>query len=64
MPELRLDISDELMAVIDGVAQASGKSRKEVVTEVMTPWAQQKILEAKIICRIAGINPFAPEDKG
>ena len=54
---------DDIMAVIDGYAQASGKSRTDIAIEVLGVWADNKIHESILICRVAGVNPLQPETK-
>ncbi|MGZ8158376.1 MAG: hypothetical protein ACXWT4_06160 [Methylobacter sp.] len=63
MTELRVNIPDDtdIIAVMDGYCQATGKSRTDIVIEVLGTWAAQKKHEAILICRVAGINPTASE---
>lgn len=49
----------DVLNVMDGFAQANGLSRAEITREVMGKWAAEKKHEATLICRVAGVNPFA-----
>lgn len=59
MSELRVNnFPDEILAVMDGYGQATGKCRTELAIEVLGAWAEQKKHEATLICRVARINPL------
>ena len=59
--ELRLEIPRADMAVLDGYCNATGKSRAELVRAILNDWSAARVHEAKIICRVAGVNPFDTE---
>jgi hypothetical protein len=59
--ELRVEIPTEDMAVIDGYCSGTGKSRTDVIREVLAEWSQRQLHVATVICRVAGRNPFDPE---
>jgi hypothetical protein len=62
MSELRVNnFPDEILAVMDGYGQATGKCRTDITIEVLGRWAEQKKHEATLICRVAGVNPHAKE---
>lgn len=54
--ELRVDVS-----VLDGYCNATGRSRADVVRCILSDWSLARIHEAKVICRVAGVNPFDAE---
>ena len=61
--ELRLDIPKWVMGVIDaeGIVRGSASSRKEVVNEILSVWAERKVHDATVVLRLANVNP-APVD--
>lgn len=59
--ELRLDVPRTDLAVLDGYCMASGRSRADVVRELLGRWSSDKSHEAMMICRVAGINPQSAE---
>lgn len=59
--ELRLEVPRADLAILDGYCCATGRSRADVVRELLARWSQDKRHEAIIVCRTAGINPLAPE---
>lgn len=62
MSELRVNnFPDEILAVMDGYGQATGKCRTDITIEVLKVWAEQKKHEATLICRVAGVNPLVKE---
>jgi hypothetical protein len=61
MVELRVEIDADAMAVMDGYCSARGKSRTDVLRQILGEWSDVKLHEATVICRTAGRNPFAPE---
>jgi len=60
--EIRFELPRDELAVLDGFVQATGKSRGEVMRELLREWSDQKKHEAILICRTAGINPAGPEE--
>ena len=60
--ELRLDMPREDLAVLDGYCTATGRSRADVVRELLGKWSSDKAHEAMLICRVAGINPHEAEE--
>lgn len=61
MPEIRVEIPDDEMAVLDGYCSARGKGRTDVIRGLAKDWTGEKRHEAIVICRTAGINPMGPE---
>ena len=61
MPEIRFEAKAETVAVLDGYCQATGKCRTSFINDLLEQWAQAKLHEATIVCRVAGINPTHPE---
>ena len=54
--EIRFELPRDELAVLDGFVQATGKSRGEVMRELLREWSDQKKHEAILICRTAGIT--------
>lgn len=65
MPEIRWEATAEETAVLDGYCSATGKSRTDVIRNLVKKWSKAKEHEAIIICRVVGINPVTsdPERK-
>ena len=63
--ELRLDIPKWVMGVIDAenIARGSASSRKEVVNEILSVWAERKVHEATVVLRLANVNPTPLDSK-
>lgn len=61
--ELRLDLPKKDLAVLDGYCMATGRSRADVVRELLGKWPSDKSHEAIVVCRVDGINPTASESE-
>ena len=61
--ELRLDVPKNDLAVLDGYCMATGRSRADVVSELLGKWSSDKSHEAIVVCRVAGINPTVSESE-
>ena len=61
MPELRLDVTEEDMAVLDGYCSARGKHRSDVIRDLLKQWSSEKLHEATVILRVAGRIPLPAE---
>jgi len=61
MPEIRLEIPDDELAIVDGDCAANGKGRTDVIRTLLRDWSALKASEAIMICRVAGLNPTASE---
>lgn len=63
--ELRLDIPKWVMGVIDAenIARGSASSRKEVVNEILSVWAERKVHDATVVLRLANVNPTPLDSK-
>lgn len=64
MPEVRFEAKNETIAVLDGYCSATGKCRTAFINDLLEQWANAKLYEATIVCRVAGINPTVPDGKG
>lgn len=64
MPEIRFEAEDADVSVLDGYCSARGKCRTEVIRQILKEWSEAKLHEATLICRVAGCNPTAPDNKG
>lgn len=60
--ELRVELPAVDVSVLDGYCNATGRSRADVVRSILNDWSVARIHEAKVICRVAGVNPFDAED--
>ena len=61
MPEIRFEAKAATVAVIDGYCSATGKCRTAFINSLLEEWAEKKLHEASVVCRVAGVNPMAPE---
>lgn len=61
MAEIRLEVPDDELAVVDGYCAANGKGRTDVIRSLLRDWSALKASEAIMICRVAGLNPTGPE---
>lgn len=61
MIEIRCEVPNEAVAVLDGFCQATGKSRSDVIRQLLSEWSETKLRESILVCRVAGVNPTAPE---
>jgi hypothetical protein len=61
MPEVRIDIDAQELAVMDGYIQASGSNRTKIIGELVRKWAADKLHESIVVCRMARINPLATD---
>lgn len=61
MPEIRFEATSEEVAVLDGYCSATGKDRTKIMKELLRQWSESKVHEATLICRVAGVNPTAPD---
>lgn len=59
--ELRVELPSVDVSVLDGYCNATGRSRAEVVRGILCEWSLARVHEAKVICRVAGVNPFESE---
>lgn len=59
--ELRVEVPVDDIRVLDGYCTATGKSRTDVMREMLAAWSFQRVHEATLICRVAGVNPFESE---
>lgn len=59
--EIRIEVPVEETYVLDGVCQATGKNRTEVVRELLRDWSEKQLHVATIVVRMAGRNPTSPE---
>lgn len=58
MPEVRIDIDAQELAVMDGFIQATGSNRTKIIGDLVKKWAADKLHESIIVCRMARINPL------
>lgn len=58
MPEVRIDIDVQELAVMDGFIQATGSNRTKIIGELVKKWAADKLHESIIVCRMARVNPL------
>lgn len=55
--EIRVEVPDEHLAVLDAYCSASSESRTDVIKELLAEWSRRKFHEATLILRVAGRNP-------
>lgn len=61
MPEIRLEVPDSDVAVLDGYCSATGKHRTEIIRSLLSEWSKSKLHEATLILRVAGRNPSSSD---
>lgn len=60
--EIRFEVPTPEVSVLDGYCSATGKSRTDVMRDLLKQWSSAKRREAILICRVANINPAAPDE--
>jgi hypothetical protein len=55
--ELRMELPAIEVAVLDGYTQATGKTRTQVMRDILKLWSEAKLHEATLIMRVAGTKP-------
>lgn len=58
--EISFEVERDECAVLDGYCNARGLSRTAVMRRLLREWSEEKLHEASVICRTAGVNPMAP----
>lgn len=61
MAEIRVEIPNDELAVLDGYCSATSESRTDVIRELLAEWSERKFHEATVILRVAGRNPVLSE---
>ena len=64
MPEIRCELTNDEMGVIDGFVSATRSNRTDVISRILSEWSQKKLHESILVCRAAGVNPTSPETTG
>lgn len=59
--EIRIEVFAEETRVLDGVCQATGRSRTDVMREIIREWSDRQLHIATVVCRVAGRHPGAPD---
>ena len=59
--EIRFEAPSLDLAVLDGYCNATGKTRTDVMRALLGEWSRDRLHEATVICRVAGVNPMASE---
>ena len=59
--ELRVELLKSELVVLYAHKQATGISNKDVIRELLAVWSEKKRHEWTVGCRVAGINPTAPQ---
>lgn len=59
--EIRFEAHSLDLAVLDGYCNATGKTRTDVMRALLGEWSRDRLHEATVICRVAGVNPNASE---
>lgn len=61
MAEVRVEIPNDELAVLDGYCSATSESRTDVIRDLLADWSKRKFHEATVILRVAGANPVGSE---
>ena len=59
--EIRVELPAHECSVLDGYVQATGKTRTQVMRDLLRDWSDAKLHEATLILRVAGRNPGTSE---
>jgi hypothetical protein len=59
--ELRVNVTRRMLELVDACAHSEGKGRTEFITELLQPEIERRLHAATLLCRMAGINPTAPD---
>lgn len=59
--EIRYEVPVFEVSVLDGYCSATGKSRTDVLRSLLSDWSRDRLHEATLICRVAGVNPMEQE---
>lgn len=59
--EIRFELPVCDLAVVDGYCNGTGKDRTKVLKEIIAAWSAEKLHVSIIVCRVAGVNPQAPD---
>ena len=63
MAELRVEVPNDELAVLDGYCSATSESRTDVIRSLLAQWSNRKLHEATVILRVAGRTP-TPSESG
>ena len=61
MAEIRVEVPNEELAVLDGYCSATSANRTDILRGLLKEWSDRKFHEATVILRVAGRNPTPPE---
>lgn len=61
MAEIRVEVPNEELAVLDGYCSATSENRTDVIRGLLAEWSNRKLHEATVILRVAGRNPVGSE---
>ena len=59
--EVRTDIPSDELLIMDGYCQVTGKSRTDIVRRLIAEWTKEELSKSIVVCRMARINPLAPD---
>jgi hypothetical protein len=61
MPEIRIEVPDDEVKVLDGYCSGTGKGRTDVIRSILRDWSAGKLHESIMVCRVAGVTPTVSE---
>ena len=61
MPEIRFEVPDDEVAVLDGFCSGTGKGRTDVMRSILRDWSASELHKSIMVCRVAGVTPTASE---
>lgn len=59
--ELRIELPKSELVILQAYKQGTGKSFKDVIRKLLAEWSDKKREEWIVGCRVAEINPDAPQ---
>ncbi len=57
MTEVSFEVPASEVSVLDGYCQAKSIKRTAAYRQILKEWTDQKLHEAIMVCRVAGVNP-------
>ncbi len=59
--ELRTEVDPSEVITLEAMVKATGKSRSDLIREILAEWSVRKEREATFVCRMHRVNALAPE---
>jgi hypothetical protein len=63
MTDVRVDLKEFTVAVLDGYCQGLGICRNKLINEILGDWAYQEHHKSRLVIRVAGDKPDVADDR-